>query len=45
MGNQPPGEMKDWVISHVSCPGYEGHGVIVIDYYFEDGMQTVSDGN
>ena len=40
-GNQPPGTMSDRVMSNVSCAGYEGDGVIVIDYYFQDGIQTV----
>ncbi|XP_041360885.1 uncharacterized protein LOC121377084 [Gigantopelta aegis] len=39
-GNQPPGTMRDKVIPGMSCPGYEGHGVIFINYYFEDGIQT-----
>ncbi|XP_041360606.1 E3 ubiquitin-protein ligase DTX3L-like [Gigantopelta aegis] len=39
-GDMPPGDMNDTVIPGISCPGYEGHGVIVIDYYFEDGIQT-----
>ncbi|XP_041361921.1 uncharacterized protein LOC121377889 [Gigantopelta aegis] len=38
-GNQPPGKMSHKIIPDLSCPGYEGHGVIVIDYYFEDGTQ------
>ncbi|XP_041361924.1 dentin sialophosphoprotein-like [Gigantopelta aegis] len=39
-GDMPPGTMSDKVIPNISCPGYEGHGVIVIDYYFDDGTQT-----
>ncbi|XP_041361922.1 uncharacterized protein DDB_G0287625-like [Gigantopelta aegis] len=40
-GNQPPGKMSHKIIPDISCPGYDGHGVIVIDYNFEDGTQTV----
>ena len=42
-GNQPAnGTMKDQVDRQASLPGYEGDGVITIEYRFPSGVQTVS---
>ncbi|XP_041360604.1 uncharacterized protein LOC121376883 isoform X2 [Gigantopelta aegis] len=40
IGDMPSGTMRNKVIPGMSCPGYEGHGVIIINYYFQDGIQT-----
>ena len=43
-GNQPPGTMSRYN-SHVSLPGYEGAGTIVIKYSIPSGTQTTEHPN